>query len=236
MTAVAERAFYRLVVVAMHIVVSVVTLGGYAVQGRRHVPHDGGLIVVANHLNNADPPLLAAAIPRRIHFMAKQELFDQKPWGFFIRLFGAFPVRRFEADVNALRTAQRYLAAGDAIGMFPEGHRSRNGGLQTLFPGTAVIALRTGAALLPVAITGTEAVRSPKVLIARPRITVTIGEPFALGKPQRVTSEAVREGTEEIMRRIAALLPPTYHGVYAETAAGSPSSAATEAAGSGRGS
>lgn len=208
-----NRAFYWFITQLMTMVVW--TFGRYEVTGRGRVPADGPLIVVANHLNNADPPLLGAALSRPVHFMAKQELFDKRPWSVFIRWFGAFPVRRFEADLAALREAQRLLASGAAIGMFPEGHRSHGKGMQPPYPGTALIALRTGATILPVGITGTEAVSSPAVLLHRPTIRVMIGEPFSFPREGRITAEAVRSGGDEIMRRIAQLLPPRYQGVYA---------------------
>lgn len=192
------------------------TVGRYRVSGRRNVPASGPLLVVSNHLNNADPPLLGAAVRRPIRFMAKQELFDLPLFGRIARLFGAFPVRRFEADLQALREAQRLLNDGQAIGMFPEGHRSHGKGMQQPYPGTALIALRTGATILPVGITGTEAVTGIGVLFKKPPIRVVIGEPFRLDTPKRVTSEAVRLGADEIMRRIAALLPPNYRGLYAD--------------------
>jgi len=208
-----QRAFYWLMTRLMRAVVW--TFGRYEVVGPERVPKDGALIVVSNHLNNADPPLLGADIPRRIHFMAKQELFDSR-FGWAMRWFGAFPVRRFEADLTALRAAQGILKAGDVIGMFPEGHRSRTGGMGPPHPGTALIALRSGAPLLPVGITGTERIRTPLVLLQKPRIRVVIGEPFTLPQARRTSAEQVREGTEEIMRRIAALLPPSYRGQYAD--------------------
>ena len=220
-----QRAFHWLMTRLMLVVVW--TVGRYRVEGKAQVPRTGGLIVVANHLNNADPPLLGAAVPRQIRFMAKQELFDKRPFGFFIRLFGAFPVRRFEADLQALREAQRLLAEGEAIGMFPEGHRSHGKGMQKPFPGTALIALRTGATLLPVGITGTEAITTPLILVRKPRITVTIGEPFTLGQPKRVTSGAVQAGSEEIMRRIAVLVPEKYRGIYGSDPTPNPSPSPT---------
>jgi 1-acyl-sn-glycerol-3-phosphate acyltransferase len=197
------------------------TFGRYEVRGKDHVPTAGPLIIVANHLNMADPPLLGAAIPRRIHFMAKQELFDSR-FGWAMRWFGAFPVRRFEADLAALRAAQGILKEGGVLGMFPEGHRSRGGGMGPPHPGTALIALRTGAPLLPVGITGTEHVRTPLVLLQKPRIRVVIGEPFRLPQARRITAAQVQEGTDEIMRRIAGLLPPSYRGQYADGAAAQP--------------
>jgi 1-acyl-sn-glycerol-3-phosphate acyltransferase len=211
-----HRAFYWLMTRLMRLVVW--TFGRYEVAGNERVPTDGPLIVVSNHLNNADPPLLGAAIPRRIHFMAKQELFDSR-FGWAMRWFGAFPVRRFEADLAALRAAQGILKEGEAIGMFPEGHRSRTGGMGPPHPGTALIALRTGAPLLPVGITGTERIRTPLVLLQQPRIRVVIGEPFTLAQTRRISAEQVQAGTDEIMRRIAALLPPSYRGQYADGAA-----------------
>jgi 1-acyl-sn-glycerol-3-phosphate acyltransferase len=189
--------------------------GRYEVVGVEHVPAEGPLIVVSNHLNNADPPLLGSAIPRPIRFMAKQELFETKA-GVFYRWFGAFPVRRFEADLAALRQAQSILKEGGVLGMFPEGHRSHGNGMGPPHPGTALIALRTGAPLLPVGITGTEAIRTPTVLLRNPRIRVVIGEPFTLPASRRISAEQVGTGTDEIMRRIAALLPPKYRGVYGD--------------------
>lgn len=209
-----QRGFYWLMTRLLWL--AVWTFGRYEVTGRERVPPSAPLLVVANHLNIADPPLLGAAIPRPIHFMAKRELFDKRLSGFFIRLFGAFPVRRFEADLQALREAQRILQGGGVIGMFPEGHRSRGRGLQRPFPGTALIALRTGATILPVGITGTEAITTPLVLLKKPPVRVIIGEPFTLPRTRRITAEAVRAGADEIMLRIAALLPLQYRGLYAD--------------------
>ena len=188
--------------------------GRLRLNGRARVPAEGPLLVVANHLNIADPPLLGAVLPRRIHFMAKLSLFDQRPFGFFVRLFGAFPVRRYEADLKALRQAQEILEAGGVVGLFPEGHRSHGEGLIQPFPGPALVALRTGVTILPVAITGTETIRRPSVLLRHPLITVTIGEPFTLTPPSRINGAAVRAATDEIMYRLAALLPAEYRGLY----------------------
>lgn len=218
-----HTAFYFIIGHAMATVVA--TFGRYQVTGKERVPRSGPLIVVANHLNNADPPLLGGAIPRRLRFMAKQELFDGR-FGFIMRWYDAFPVRRFEADMAALRQAGVILKEGGALAMFPEGHRSHGEGMGEAFPGTALIALRSGATLLPVAITGTERITTPKVLLQHPPIRVTIGEPFTLPPADRIGKEQVQAGTEEIMRRIAALLPPSYRGVYSEGRAGRGANAA----------
>ena len=171
-------------------------LADFRLEGRERVPRRGPLIVASNHIHFADPPLLGGVLPRYVRFMAKQEAF-KFPWGWlFANLYGAFPVRRGEMDRGAIRAAERILSEGGVVGMFPEGHRSHGKGLQPAFDGAALIARRSGASILPVGITGTEAVfnRKPKW-----PITVRVGEPFQpSGDRRRVT--------EELMTRIAALI------------------------------
>lgn len=189
-------------------------------RGLENVPRRGPLIMTANHLNMADPPVLTAAMPRRIVWMAKKELFDIPVFGFLYHLFGLIPVRRFEADLSALRKAQQALRRGHVLGMFPEGTRSAGQGLKEGQPGTAVIALRTGAPILPVAIWGTEHVKLPRDLFRRTTISIRVGKPYHLPQTRRPSKDDVAQATDEIMRRIAALLPPQYRGVYGEPAPG----------------
>jgi 1-acyl-sn-glycerol-3-phosphate acyltransferase len=190
------------------------TLTRWKAVGREHVPRSGPLIVVANHLSNADPGILAAGVlHRRIKFMAKIELFESKI-GFLIRLYGAFPVRRFEADVGALLTAERILKSGGVIGMFPEGHRSRDRLFARPHPGTAMIALRSGATVLPCALIGTDAL--PFGLIRRPPMSVVVGKPIHLEPVRRPTEQQVQELSERIYTEIRALLPRRYVAPYTE--------------------
>ena len=199
------------------------------VVGREKVPRQGALIVASNHLNNADPPVLTVISPRRLAFMAKQEALRWPIIGLLIRLSGTFPVRRFEADIGALRQASRVLHEGEVLAMFPEGTRSKEGGLGSAYPGTAFVALRTGTPILPIGITGTETINFPKVLfdavrLRRARVRVVIGDPFFLPPVSRITAEEVIHCTDVIMDRIASLLPPSYRGQYGQTdaAAGEP--------------
>lgn len=183
------------------------------VTGRENVPPRGPLLVVCNHLSNVDPPLLAAVLPRPVFMMAKQELF-RGPLGWMARQYGAFPVRRGEADREALRTALDHLQHGRALGMFPEGTRSRSGQLQRARAGVGLLAARAGCPVLPVAISGTSQLGKPCALVRRPRIEVRIGEPFTLPLTNGTDRPSAQDATDAIMRRLAALLPPEQRGVY----------------------
>ena len=186
--------------------------------GLANIPPTGGMILAANHVSSADPPILAAAVVSRWpRFMAKLELFQKRPLiGYLFALSGAFPVRRFEADLGVLREARRLLRAGHILCMFPEGHRSPTATLIEAHPGTAMIALRTGAPVIPVAITGSEALRCGwRVFTQRPHIRIVFGPPFYL-EGTRVNRAAIEAGNERIMREIAAQLPARYRGVYCQ--------------------
>lgn len=199
--------------------------------GLENVPKSGGVMMVSNHLASADPPMLAAALyPRWPKFMAKIELF-QKPFaGYLFALSGAFPVRRFDADLGALREAERMLARGEILGMFPEGHRSDTAALIEAHPGTAMIALRSRAQVLPVAITGSEHLRKGwRVFVQRPHVRIVFGEPFRLGDGGKVDREAVEAAHLRITREIAARLPAKYRGVYRDRFSDLPEEASIDA-------
>ena len=194
-------------------------LTGFRVDGLRNVPSSGPLIVVANHLHNLDPLVVAVAIPRPVHYMAKAELFRVPVLGRLISFGGAFPIERGQADRKAIRRAEATLAQGIALGIFPEGTRSTTGAMTPPLAGAALIALRSGAPVLPVAVTGTEFLplngsKAPRRRFRR-TVRVTIGEPFMIPRTidgQRLTSDGA---TDVMMTAVAQLLPQEYRGVYA---------------------
>jgi 1-acyl-sn-glycerol-3-phosphate acyltransferase len=192
---------------------------GPAVSGLENVPKTGGIILVSNHLNNADPCVIPGVSHRRIITMAKKEMFRWPVISLLFRFIGAFPVDRQSADLGALRQAQHVVNDGLVLLMFPEGTRSRDHQLHSGFSGTALIAYRTGAPIIPIAITGTESIPWPWLFVRPfigPRVTVRFGKPFYPPKVERVTSAAAKAATDDIMLHIAELLPESYRGEYRE--------------------
>jgi 1-acyl-sn-glycerol-3-phosphate acyltransferase len=148
-------------------------------------------------------------------FMAKEELFRSKFFGYFIDGFGAFPVHRNQADRKALTQALGVLANGLALVMFPEATRSVNAQLQPAFSGAALIAIHSGAPILPVGIAGTEKMKGKTWPLHRPRITVNIGKPFHLPSINgKATGAELSRLTDFIMEHVAEQLPAQYHGHY----------------------
>jgi 1-acyl-sn-glycerol-3-phosphate acyltransferase len=189
-------------------------VGGGRVEGLEGVPRQGPFILVANHRSLADPPIIGWAVGHKVgrvlHFMAKEEMRRWPIIGWLAEGSGVFFVRRGEGDRSAQRAALRLLAEGRPIAIFPEGTRSKDGRLGSAKPGAALLAIRSGAPLLPVAITGTERLfpghsRAPH----RTRVVVRIGLPFTLEHipSGRIPRELLSEGTDRIMGEIAKLLP-----------------------------
>ena len=180
------------------------------VEGLANLPRAGGYIVVANHISWYDPPAIEFALNVPLRYMAKKEVFGVPLIGGILRGIGNFPVRRGESDRGALETALRVLAAGQPLGYFPEGTRSRSGAMQRAKPGIGFLARRSGAPLVPVAISGTPQAGFP--VWPRGRIDVRVGAPFSVAELGGDRDDQAL--ADAIVARVAALLPPHMRGLH----------------------
>jgi 1-acyl-sn-glycerol-3-phosphate acyltransferase len=191
------------------------------IKDRENLPEEGAIIAVFNHLNLIDPPLhIISILPRDSIIMAKEELFFYWPipiFRFLMDVAEAYPVRRrgtAEERRKAIKYAEDVLAKGLLFGIYPEGTRSKLGCLKEAYTGCALVAVKTGASLIPVSIRGTEKLKGIGWL-TRPKVTITFGKPFALpGVTGRPTEEKLKELTDYIMGKVAGVLPPEYRGRY----------------------
>ncbi len=215
------RAFYRFTTQVLHL--AMLPIASITIRGSEHMPKHGPVIVASNHLHNFDPVVIGIALPRNLRPMSKKELWKTRFSGFVVEFYGAFRVNRGKPDRAALRFAEELLKQNEVLFMFPEGSRSTSGKIEQVLPGAAFVAVRTGAPILPVAVTGTQSLpldaKAAKLPHHRGRshVTVTVGEPFHL-TPGPNGKYDVTAATDEIMRHVAALLPPEYRGIYADTA------------------
>ncbi len=185
------------------------------VRGLENVPREGALIVAISHSNFLDPLLAGAYIPRDVIPMAKVEAFNYPVLGLIIRSYGAFPVRRGEADMSAFKTALRVLLGGFAMVMAPEGHRSESGALQQGREGAILLSLRTGAAILPVAVWGGKAFWKNLSRLRRTQMWFHVGAPVLPAMMgTKPTREQIAQMSDELMFCIADMMPPEIHGYY----------------------
>ncbi|MFP6680313.1 MAG: lysophospholipid acyltransferase family protein [Dehalococcoidia bacterium] len=195
----------------------------YAVEGFENIPVSGPLIVVANHQSNVDPPILAATLSRNTRFLAKDSIFKNvTPLGvWFLRSYGAHPLKRGQMDLSGLRWALKELERPNAtLALFPEGTRNP-GAMKKAASGIVPLATRAGIPILPVGITGVEEMTSwLRVFKPKGTIRVRIGQPFLLNENRKLSKTEIETAVSEIMGRVALLLPPSYRGVYAEAAEG----------------
>lgn len=192
------------------------------------IPRQGPVILVANHASNLDAVVIGSElIPklgRRIHWLGKKELFAWPVVGWAAANGGVHPVDRGAADIEAFRLASRILEDGHILFLFPEGTRSPDGTLQEARDGIAVLAMRSGAPIVPLAIAGSSRVWPKGQSLPHPggRVTVRVGKPFVPadllppGTDRRTAKGLV---TRLVMERIAALLPPAQRGFYGSSSA-----------------
>lgn len=181
------------------------TFLGLKIEGADKLPEKGAAIVVSNHVSNWDPIVVGISFKRVIYFMAKAELFENRLSARFFTWLNAFPVKRGSADRNAIRKAISILEEGKVLGIFPEGTRNQTGENLEAQNGAAMLALKTGAPIVPVACIGTG--RKLPVGWKNPLI-VRVGEPMFLEefKGQKVNSALLNQVSERIMQEINLLL------------------------------
>ncbi len=174
-------------------------------RGAEHLDTPGPVIVAPVHRSNLDAPLVAALGSRRMRALAKDSLFSVRPFAWFIAALGAFPVRRGTADREAVRAARRLLEAGEELIVFPEGTRQQGPTVTGVFDGTAYLAAKTGAVVVPVGIAGTDEALPPGARRPRRvRVAIVVGEP--LEPPTgRVTRPALRSFSARVGERLQAV-------------------------------
>lgn len=164
--------------------------------GMENVPEEGGVLLCCNHISNLDPMTMGIKLKRKVKFMAKAELFGVPVLGWLVRQLGAFPVKRGGVGKESIKTALGILRSGEVMGIFPEGTRNTDSGVAK--KGAAHFALRSGAAVVPVAIKG-------EYKLFR-RITVIYGESIDLSAFAGAGSDQLEAVTDVIMERIRGMV------------------------------
>lgn len=165
--------------------------------GREHVPKDGPVILAANHRSFLDPFVIGCCVGRPIYFVAKKELFHRRLNGWFLNCLGAFPIRRGDSDEESMATALALLQRGEVVMIFPEGTRHRSGPLHAPKRGVGRLALESGAPVVPIAVRGTERVRTGWRI--RPvRVDLRFGRPLTYPTVDRPSQHLANEVTARI--------------------------------------
>ncbi|MGI2336517.1 MAG: lysophospholipid acyltransferase family protein [Dehalogenimonas sp.] len=188
------------------------------VSGKKNMPQGVPLVICANHISSADPPILGLHLPRYgVYFLAKKELFVNRTFGKILKESGAIPLNRDGASGTSFKASARVIKKGGALIIFPEGKRNPDGGLTAAMPGAGYLAAAFKTPVIPVAITGTETITGKWWFLKRHRVKIVIGKPFNMtiteSKPDK---DALAAYGDQIMRAIAELLPPKYRGIYGE--------------------
>ena len=173
------------------------------VVGAENVPREGPVLLCSNHLAKRDPVLLGLCQRRQVFYMAKEELFRNKFFGGLFRMLGAFPVKRGTGGIDALEEAYALLEENGVVGVFIEGHRSKDGRLLKPKTGAALLAYKTKAPVVPVCITAGDGLRPGPFK----RTLIRFGKPLSPEELniQNDSSVQLRRASRTIMARIADL-------------------------------
>ncbi|MGI6226055.1 MAG: lysophospholipid acyltransferase family protein [Peptococcales bacterium] len=175
------------------------------VKNLDRLPKNGPVIIACNHLSNWDPIILGVYLPRKLHFMAKEELFKIFILGSIIKQLGTFPVKRGVADRNAIREGLKILQENKVLVLFPEGTRSKTGELLPFQSGVALFAHKGNAPLVPIGLTGSNTILSKGL---RAQVTLNIGEPIYLDQlfEGKVSGVQLEEVTQILQNKVKDLL------------------------------
>ncbi|HZH93218.1 MAG TPA: lysophospholipid acyltransferase family protein [Tissierellaceae bacterium] len=186
--------FYSLVKAIAFVVFNIVFR--IKVEGKQNIPGDGRIVLCSNHKSNWDPLILAAMFPRKISWMGKKELFENKFLKVVLNWLGVFPVDRQVADLSAVKTALRILKSEKVLGIFPEGTRVTEYNPENAKAGVALLAMKSQAPVLPVYIEGSYKLFS--------RLEIVIGEPMEYHKKYtgRLGNEEYSKISQEILAKI----------------------------------
>lgn len=171
------------------------------VKGTENIPAAGPLVIASNHLSLLDPPVIGVAATRKVHFMAKQELFVPV-LGDIYKVLGAFPVKRGGADRTAIKHGIDLMLDGGVLAIFPEGTRSKTGALGKAEPGALMMAGKANAAIVPTCVKGTDIKRQGRLW---PKVSVAFGKPFFFPQGVPISKELLHELTEALMLEIKRL-------------------------------
>lgn len=211
---------YRLIRAAMH-VLRTILLTRLKVVGRENIPTNGPYIVTLNHTSVADTPLLLLGFPLvKWRFFAGEKWRSHPVYGPIMAWLGAIYINRGEVDRRGLREAIEAIDKGVAFGLAPEGSRSKNGQMREAKVGAAYLADRSGVLILPVSFQNNDRLFANFKKLRPTTVTLTVGEPYTLPEiGRRAKGADLAAYTHLIMVKIAALLPPRYWGVYANSSA-----------------
>jgi 1-acyl-sn-glycerol-3-phosphate acyltransferase len=192
------------------------TLARVEFCGLEHLPSDGGLIVATNHMSRVDTLLLFINPARKDITALVADKYKKYPvFNWILETGGVIFLDRDKADFGAFRVAVEWINKGVAMGIAPEGTRSRDGQLQPGKPGVVLLAQKTGVPVVPVGIAGTDTFFSDLLRLRRPKVRVSFGPAFKVPPLDRANRDAsLAQSTDEIMARIAAQLPEKHRGVY----------------------
>jgi 1-acyl-sn-glycerol-3-phosphate acyltransferase len=186
-------------------------LFGLKVEGAEKIPKEGPVILASNHMSFVDPVVMGVACPRVVSYMSRDDVFKYPILRWLLPRLYVIPVSRGAGDLGAVKAAIRTFKKGMAFGIFPEGRRSRTGFIEPFKTGTAAIALRTNAPVVPAAIIGSDKAwpvgKGPR--LRRP-IRVVFGDPITF-PPGKTDHQTLEEVTRQLEAAVTALLPPEYH-------------------------